>query len=357
MEDSETVNEFSIKLTMLVAEIRSLGTKLDDSEVVEKLFSSVPDRFLQIIRTIEQFGDIEKMSVSEAIGRLRTFEEGLKGRLHSKGSEEQLLLTQAEWEARCTKGKKDDSSRSAKRGGRHIRGRGRGREYGRGRGNYERTNEDQKPRNFDKSKVKCFNSNEYGHFAKECPKPNRRERANLATTQTEDEPALLMAETCILNHVIQEEHVLLHEDKMIPKVNCTQDKMWYVDTGASNHMTSCIDKFTEIDMTFRGSVKFGDGSTVDIHGRGSVLFECLNGEHRLLTNVYYILMLRSSIISLGQLDQNGCKIVIEGGVMTILDRTQRLLAKVSRSESRLYLLHIPQALLECLLYLLQDMGT
>jgi hypothetical protein len=239
------------------------------------------------------------MSVSEAIGHLRTFEEGLKGQLHSKGSEEQLLLTQAEWEVRCTKGKKDDSSGSAKRGGRHIRGRGRGRGYGRGRGNYERTKEDQKLRNFDKSKVKCFNYNEYGHFAKECPKPNRRERANLATMQTEDEPALLMAETCVLNHAIQEEHVLLHEDKMMPKVNCTQDKMWYVDTGASNHMTSCIDKFTEIDMTFRGSVKFRDGSTVDIHGRGSVLFECLNGEHCLLTNVYYILMLRSSIISLG----------------------------------------------------------
>jgi hypothetical protein len=88
MEDSETINEFSMKLTTLVGEIRSLGTKLDDSEVVEKLFSAVPDRFLQIIGTIEQFGDIENMSVSEAIGRLRTFEEGLKGRLHSKGSGE-----------------------------------------------------------------------------------------------------------------------------------------------------------------------------------------------------------------------------------------------------------------------------
>jgi gag-polypeptide of LTR copia-type len=53
MKDSETVNEFSIKLTTLVAEIHSIGTKLDDSEVVEKLFNSVPDRFLQIIRTIE----------------------------------------------------------------------------------------------------------------------------------------------------------------------------------------------------------------------------------------------------------------------------------------------------------------
>ncbi|KAJ4802293.1 hypothetical protein LUZ62_014859 [Rhynchospora pubera] len=110
MENSETINKYAMKLTTLVGEIRSLGTKLDDSEIVEKLFSSVPDKFLPIIGTIEQFGDVESMSVSEAIGRLRTFEEGLKGRLHSKDGGEQLLLTQAEWEARCAKGKKDEGS-------------------------------------------------------------------------------------------------------------------------------------------------------------------------------------------------------------------------------------------------------
>ncbi|KAB5556912.1 hypothetical protein DKX38_007821 [Salix brachista] len=289
MQDSETVNEYSMKLTTLVGEIRSLGAKLEESEVVEKLFSSVPDRFLQIIGTIEQFGDIDTMSVSEAIGRLRTFEEGLKGRSHTESTGEQLLFNQAKREARTPKAKKDES-----------------------RGNGERTNEDRKPRNFDKSKVKCFNCNEFGHFAKDCSKPNQRERANFVTTQTDDEPALLMAETCVISHSIQNEHVLLHEDKMVPKIKGTREKAWYLDTGASNHMTECIEKFAEIDMTITGSVKFGDGSTVKIQGRGSVLLEDFTGEHRILTNVYYIPMLKSNIISLGQLDENGCKVVIEG---------------------------------------------
>ncbi|KAE8733627.1 hypothetical protein F3Y22_tig00001120pilonHSYRG00301 [Hibiscus syriacus] len=349
MEDSETINEFSMKLTTLVGEIRSLGTKLDDSEVIEKLFSAVPDKFLQIIGTIEQFGDIEMMSVLEAIGRLRTFEEGLKGRLHSKSSGEQLLLTQAVWEARIPKAKRDEGSCSNKRGGRHGRGCGRGRGNGGGRGNGERKNEDRKPRNFDKSKVKCFNCNEYGHFAKECPKPNRREKANLVTTQTDDEPTLLMIETYVLSHTIQNEHVLLHEDKVVPKMNNTQDKAWYLDTGASNHMTGCIRKFAEIDTTIKGSVKFGDGSAVEIQGRGSILFECFTGEHRVLTNVYYIPKLKSNIISLGQLEENGCKVVIEGGVMSIFDRSQRLLAKVNRSRNLLYVFNIVPALPECLL--------
>jgi GAG-pre-integrase domain len=136
---------------------------------------------------------------------------------------------------------------------------------------------------------------------------------------------------------------------VMPKPNSNQEKAWYLDTGTSNYMTGCIEKFAEIDMTIRGSVKFGDGSTVDIHGRGSILLECSTDEHRLLTDVYYISMLRSNIISLGQLDEKECHIVVEGGVTTIIDRTHKLLAKVGRSKNRLYTLHITPALPKCFL--------
>ena len=42
-----------------------------------------------------------------------------------------------------------------------------------------------------------------------------------------------------------------------------------------------------------------------------------NGEHRALTYVYYIPQLRTSIVSLGQLDEHGCKSVIQGGVLCV----------------------------------------
>jgi hypothetical protein len=38
---------------------------------------------------------------------------------------------------------------------------------------------------------------------------------------------------------------------------------------------------------------------VEIKGVGSVIFAAESGEHRLLTGVYYILVLRNSIINLG----------------------------------------------------------
>ena len=72
-------------------------------------------------------------------------------------------------------------------------------------------------------------------------------------------------------------------------------------------------------------------------GVGSVIFTAVSGEHRLLTGVYYIPVLRNSIISLGQLDENGSRVVVEDGVMRIWDRCRRLLAKVTRSANRLSL--------------------
>jgi len=70
---------------------------------------------------------------------------------------------------------------------------------------------------------------------------------------------------------------------------------------------------------------------VEIRGRGTIVFRCRNGEHHALTNVYYIPQLRSSIVSLGQLDEHGCEIRIEDGVLSILDQERRLLAKVRRT--------------------------
>ena len=65
-----------------------------------------------------------------------------------------------------------------------------------------------------------------------------------------------------------------------------------------------------------------------IQGRSTIIFRCQNGEHRALTDVYYIPQLRSSIISIGQLDERGSE--IKDGVLRIRDQEQRLLAKVKR---------------------------
>ncbi|WVZ79228.1 hypothetical protein U9M48_026832 [Paspalum notatum var. saurae] len=123
---------------------------------------------------------------------------------------------------------------------------------------------------------------------------------------------------------------------------------WYLDSGASNHMIGSRGAFSELDTSITGTVKFGDNSLVDIAGQGTILFSCSNGGHRALTGVYYIPHLRNNIVSLGQLDERGCKVLIDDGVLRIHDREQKLLAKVSRSRNRLYVMKLTIARPVCL---------
>jgi hypothetical protein len=74
-------------------------------------------------------------------------------------------------------------------------------------------------------------------------------------------------------------------------------------------MTGDKAQFSEVNLSVGGTVRFGDGRTVGIEGRATVLFELKDGGHKVLSDVYYIPRLKSNIISLGQLAERGCEIV------------------------------------------------
>ncbi|GJW26960.1 hypothetical protein Tco_0040771 [Tanacetum coccineum] len=93
MKEDETIT-FTGKLTTLVNKAASLGHTIEDSVVVRKLLNVVPDKFLQIVASIEQYSDLDEMLVDEAIGRLKTFEERLKSKKEIPvDSQESLMFT------------------------------------------------------------------------------------------------------------------------------------------------------------------------------------------------------------------------------------------------------------------------
>jgi hypothetical protein len=69
-------------------------------------------------------------------------------------------------------------------------------------------------------------------------------------------------------------------------------------TGAGNHMTGNREAFFKLDTSISSTVMFGDNSAVHIQGRGTILFACKTGEHRALTDIYYIPKLRSNNVCL-----------------------------------------------------------
>jgi hypothetical protein len=201
-------------------------------------------------------------------------------------------------------------------------------------------------------KGKCRNCGIYGHWKQDCkhPRTDRKEEAHHVQTDV-DQPALLLttvnavriektwrdvkpAETGMMHHVVH-----LNEEKAFPLERDDDNDVWVLDTGASNHMTGHREALTSLDTTVRGTVRFSDGSLVEIEGIDSIMLQMKRVGHKILTKVYFIPKLKCNIVSLGQLEEGGCEIVIMKGFCNVYDAEHMLLARAPQVKNRLYLLH------------------
>ncbi|PWA54556.1 ribonuclease H-like domain, Reverse transcriptase, RNA-dependent DNA polymerase [Artemisia annua] len=170
------------------------------------------------------------------------------------------------------------------------------------------------------------------------------------------EPTLLMAilEDPIVTKV-EDQNISLHEEVVETKGE-NMDSLWYLDKGASNHMTGVKEHFKELDEKVSGKVKFGDGSHIEIKGKGSILIECDDEKQRIISHVYYIPSLKSNLLSLGQFTEIGCKVVMEDDELRIYDMDDKIFIKVTRQRNRLYKASLRIGTPVCLLANLKD-GT
>jgi hypothetical protein len=75
--------------------------------------------------------------------------------------------------------------------------------------------------------------------------------------------------------------------------------------------------FSELDTGMHGTIRFGDGSIMAIEGRSTIMFKLKSGEHQELARVYYIPKLTANIVSLGQLNDDAYKILIEHDILRV----------------------------------------
>nr|GEW56961.1 zinc finger, CCHC-type [Tanacetum cinerariifolium] len=270
----DTLDAFTGKLNGYATKAKELGKTLDESLLVRKLLDSTPDRFIQIVASIEKTNDLDNITLDEIVGKLKAFEERIK--LRKKGqveSQENLLFAHGE---HSRKGR-----RFSKRGGTST----------------------------------------------------TQEQSNLILE--DDEPSLLMT-----TYETEHKEVLLNEGQIQPGKYATADaSIWYLDNGASNHMTGTKSHFRDIDKSVTGHVPFEDGSYVQIKGRGSILLGCKNNEQKIVSDIYYIPNLKSNILSLGQLTEIGCKIIMDGNKLTLYDKNKKLLIKAKAVKHAIYILN------------------
>ncbi|KAE8676644.1 hypothetical protein F3Y22_tig00111582pilonHSYRG00249 [Hibiscus syriacus] len=236
----------------------------------------------------------------------------------------------------------DRNQRGQGRGRGHCRGRSRGR--GRGwnynnnnsNNNYDKGESSTRGRGIinpnsrhDKSQVRCYNCQKFGHYALECRAPNNKieEKANYVEEKTDGKETLLLSRK---------------------ETDGGQANSWYLDSGASNHMCGRKDMFVELDESVSGNVSFGDDSTITVKGRGNILIRFKYGRHQFILNVYYVPNMKSNILSLGQLVEKGYDIHMNNYNLSIKDDKNNFISKVSMSKNRMFLINIQNDVAKCL---------
>ena len=369
MKESDSIDTFVGKLSELASKSASLGEIIEEPKLVKKFLNSLPrKKYIHITAALEQVLDLNKTGFEDIVGRMKAYEERICDDEEEKvedQSQNKLMYTNADQQQN---GERYDSGRGRGRGGGRYGGRGRGRgrnnyqsggyyqqnggHYQQNGGGYQQNGGGYFKQERDASRVVCFRCDKMGHFAMNCPD----RLLKLQETQENEEGATQEADELMMHEV-----VYLNERNVTPSRlvdGSERDNLWYLDNGASNHMTGNLNFFSKLDERVTGKVKFGDDSRIDIKGKGSILFITGNGERKILSDVYFIPDLRSNIISLGQATESGCEIRMKEDYLYLYDRDDQLLVKAKRARNRLYKVVMEVENTRCLqLIYLRDSST
>ncbi|GFP82775.1 retrovirus-related pol polyprotein from transposon tnt 1-94 [Phtheirospermum japonicum] len=81
--------------------------------------------------------------------------------------------------------------------------------------------------------------------------------------------------------------------------------IWYIDTGASFHMTPHRQWFCEYEQYDGGDVMLGDDTAVQITGRGRVKLRMKDDTIKTLPNVMHIPSMSKNLLSVGTMADSG----------------------------------------------------
>ena len=94
-KDGESVEDFSLRLQMLISKLKNYGVTIDEEKAVSKFLHSVPAKYIQIALSIETMLDLSTLTIENVAGHLRAVDERL-GQATATNDRGKLLLTEEE---------------------------------------------------------------------------------------------------------------------------------------------------------------------------------------------------------------------------------------------------------------------
>ncbi|GJR47637.1 retrovirus-related pol polyprotein from transposon TNT 1-94 [Tanacetum coccineum] len=309
-KESEGLSDNIMHVRVVVNQLKRNGEAISDARVMEKILWSLTNDFDKFVCAIEESKDLNVLTIDELVGSLEAHKQRKKK--NKQETLEEALQTKAIIE-------EDKVLYSQSFHGR-----------GRGRGGHKNDRVCGKYGHFanDCYSDKCYNCGKFSHIERDCYAEKKvEENMNLVTEEETKDEFLLMANI---------------------NTNTDSKSIWYLDTGASNHMYGHKHLFKELEAVKDGHVSFEDASKVQVKGRGTTSFFKNDGTRGTIENVYFVPDLKSNIMSLGQLMKRGYSVRMNGRVLQLNDRNGMRVARVEMENNKMYKLNLRSMQERCL---------
>jgi len=323
IEEDQKVSDYFSKMIEIVNLMKNCGENISDQMVVEKVLRSLSQKFDFIVVAIQEEKDVKAMKIEELQSSLEAHELLVINR-SSERSVQQTLQVQTT--------KKEGNYKNFKKGkgktnwSNNAKSKAENKTESSKRGSFGKNQN--KKKDFDKSKVQCYNCDKFGHFADECwfKKDQKTEEANIAH-EGDPDAVLLMAATC--------------EEKM-------KGEEWYLDSGCSNHMTAHREWLTNFDASKKTSIKLADNKKLASEGNGNIVMRSNFGGKLIIEDVFYVPDMKCNLISIGQLVEKGFSVSMEGESLKLFDSKKNLVLKSALSKNRIYRCNISSDKMMCM---------
>ncbi|KAF1895860.1 hypothetical protein Lal_00037977 [Lupinus albus] len=178
----------------------------------------------------------------------------------------------------------------------------------------------------DKSNVECFRCHRYDHYKSEW-------------------------QTDLNKQSVDQSNFVEKKEKLVFLMVCHMKEETQQNI---NHMCGEKKTFSDLDESFRSSVKFGDNSKISVMKKGKVIIQTKGNFTHTIANVLFVPDLKTNLVSVGQLQEKGYEIFIKNGVCKIHYANLGLIAQVNMTANRIFPLYLDNTTHSCFSVKLED---